>query len=185
MDTVAALGLLGKLTQSSVTVNTASRKNMGVAGDVRVSFKIGRKHAFMHKFVVCENLTRPFILGADFMSQHHMKLGWAPGKKRTLDYLNETIMVASQEVTNKPLVSRNSIRIPARNCAVVPAHCAQMFSGKAMALPCHELKQEFPNIYLEPMQMDNSEGKSQDTIPYMIVNLDYHDMVYIKKDIHS
>ena len=32
------------------------------------------------------------------------------------------------------------------------------------------------------MQMDNSEGKSHDTIPYMIVNLDYHDMVYIKKD---
>ena len=30
--------------------------------------------------------------------------------------------------------------------------------------------------------MDNTEGKSCDTIPYMIVNLDYHDMVYIKKD---
>ena len=39
MDTVAALGLLGKLTQSSVTVNTASRQNMSVAGDVQVNFK--------------------------------------------------------------------------------------------------------------------------------------------------
>ena len=26
------------------------------------------------------------------------------------------------------------------------------------------------------------EGKSHDTIPYMIVNLDYHDLVYISKD---
>ena len=154
---------------------------MGIAGDVRVSFKIGRKYTFMHRFVVCENLTRPFILGANFMSQHYMKLGWAPGKKRTLGYLDEAIAVTSQEVTNEPLVLRNSIRIPARNCAVVPAYCAQMFSGKAMAVPCNELKQEFPNIYLEPMQMDNSEGKSHDTIPYMIVNLNYHDTVYIKK----
>ena len=32
------------------------------------------------------------------------------------------------------------------------------------------------------MQMDNMEGKSCDTIPYMIVNLDYHDAVYISKD---
>ena len=32
------------------------------------------------------------------------------------------------------------------------------------------------------MQMDNSEDKSQDMIPYMIVNLDYHDAVYISKD---
>ena len=104
MDTVATLGPLGKLTQSSVTVNMASRQNMGVAGDVQVNFKIGRKHSFTHRFVVCENLTRPFILGAGFMSQHFMKLGWAPGKKRTLGYLDETIAVASQEVTNEPLI---------------------------------------------------------------------------------
>ena len=38
MDTVATLGLLGRLTQSSVTVNMASRQNMGVAGDVRGKF---------------------------------------------------------------------------------------------------------------------------------------------------
>ena len=83
MDIVATLGLLGKLTQSSVTVNTASGQNIGVAGDVRVSSKIGRKHAFTHRFVVCKILTRPFILGANFMNQHYMMLAWAPGKKRT------------------------------------------------------------------------------------------------------
>ena len=43
------------------------------------------------------------------MSEHYMKLGWAPGKKITLDYLDETIAVAPQEVTNEPLVLRNSI----------------------------------------------------------------------------
>ena len=32
---------------------------------------------------------------------------------------------------------------------------------------------------MELMQMDNTEGKSHDAIPYMIVNIDYHD---IKKD---
>ena len=57
-----------------------------------------------------------------------------------------------------------------------------MFSGKVTAVPCEELKQEFPNIYMELMQMDNTEGKRCDTIPYMIVNLDYHGPVYIKKD---
>ena len=97
VDTVATLRLLGKLTQSSVTVNMASGQNMGTAGNVQVNFKIGRKYSFTHRFVVCENLTRPFILGADLMSQHYMKLGWAPGKKRTLGYLDETIAVASQE----------------------------------------------------------------------------------------
>ena len=104
------------------------------------------------------------------MSKHYMKLGWAPGKKRTLGYLDESIAVASQEVTNEALVLRNSIRIPTRNCAVVPAYCAQMFSGKVIVVLCNELKQKFPNIYMELMQMDNTEGKSHDTIPYMIIN---------------
>ena len=129
MDTVAALGIL-RLMQSCVTVNMVSGQNMGIAGDVRITFKIGRKYSFTHKFVVCENLTRPFILGADFMSQHYMKLGWAPGKKRTLGYSDETIAVASQQVTNESLVLRNSIRIPARNCAVVTSIlCTNVFRG--------------------------------------------------------
>ena len=38
------------------------------------------------------------------------------------------------------------------------------------------------DIYMEPMQFDNSEGKSHDTIPYMIINLDYKDQVYIGMD---
>ena len=143
MDTVATLGLLGRLTNSSVTVNPASRQNMSVVGDLMVSFKIGRKHSITHRFVVCDNLTRPFILGAEFVSQHYMRLGCTPGKNRTLVYLDETIAVASQEVTNEPLELRNSIRIPARNCAVVPAYCVQMCSGKVTAVHCDELKWEF------------------------------------------
>ena len=146
------------------------------------NFKIGKKYSFTHRFVVCERLTRPFILGQDFLSKHYMTLGWAPEKKRQLGYRGDTIMVASQSVTNEPLKLRNAIRIPPRNFAVAPAYCTQMFSRRAMAVSCDELKHRFPNIYMEPMQMDNSEGKSHDTVPYMIVNLDYRDPVYIGKD---
>ena len=61
MDTAATLGLMGKMVDSSVTVNAASGQNMGVAGDVYVSFKIGRSYSFTHRFVVCKHLSRPFI----------------------------------------------------------------------------------------------------------------------------
>ena len=42
METVATLGLLSQMTNSSVNVNRASGQNMGVAGDIHVTFKIGR-----------------------------------------------------------------------------------------------------------------------------------------------
>ena len=56
------------------------------------------------------------------------------------------------------------------------------FSGKAAAVPCAELKQRFPNLYMEPMQMNNSENKSYDTIPCMLINLGDIDTIYLGRD---
>ena len=57
-----------------------------------------------------------------------------------------------------------------------------MFNGKATVVPCTELKQRFLNLYMEPMQMNNSENKSYDTIPYMLINLGNVDTIYIGRD---
>ena len=65
---------------------------------------------------------------------------------------------------------------------MAPGYCNQMVSGKATAMPCTELKQRFPNLYMEPMQMNNSENKSYDTIPYMLINLGDVDTIYIGRD---
>ena len=53
METIATLGLTSQITPSSISVNTANGDHMGVAGDVRVNFKIGKKCSFTHNFVVC------------------------------------------------------------------------------------------------------------------------------------
>ena len=63
MEMVATLGLTSQITPSSISVNTANGDYMGVAGDVRVNFKISRKFSFTHNFVVCERLSHPFIIG--------------------------------------------------------------------------------------------------------------------------
>ena len=67
MDTVATLGLMGQMTESSVSVNTTNEQDIGVSGDVYVTFKLAKKHSFTHRFVVCHRLSRPFILGEDFL----------------------------------------------------------------------------------------------------------------------
>ena len=71
---------------------------------------------------------------------------------------------------------------PPRSTVMAPGYCNQIFSGKATAMPCAELKQRFPNLYMEPMQMNNSENKSYDTIPYMLINLGDVDTIYIGRD---
>ena len=103
--------------------------------------------------------------------------------KRALGFQGQTIAVASQAVLDEPLRLRNAIRIPPRSTVMAPGFCNQMFNGKATAMPCAELKQRFLNLYMEPMQMDNSENKSYDTIPYMLINLGKVDAIYIGKNI--
>ena len=182
METVAALSLTSQITPSSISVNTANGDHMGVAGDVWVNFKIGRKFSFSHSFVVCERLSHLFIIGEDFMRKHYMSLQWVPENKRALGFQSETIAMASQAVLDEPLRLRNAIRIPPRSTVMAPGYCNQMFNGKATAMPCVELKQRFPNLYMEPMQMNNSENKSYNTIPYMLINLGDVDIIYIGKD---
>ena len=140
---------------------------MGVAGDVCVNFKIGRTFSFTHNFVVCERLSHLFIIGEDFIRKHYMSLQWVPENKRALGFQGETIVVASQAMLDEPLRLRNTIRIPPRSTVMALGYCNQMFNGKATAMSCAELKQRFPNLYMEPMQMDNSENKSCDTIPFV------------------
>ena len=51
MEMVATLGLTSQITPSSISVNTANGDYMGVAGDVWVNFKRGRKFSFTHKIL--------------------------------------------------------------------------------------------------------------------------------------
>ena len=111
-----------------------------------------------------------------------MTLQWVPENKRALGFQGQTIVVASQAILDEPLQLRNAIRIPPRSTVMALGYCSQMFNGKATAMPCTELRQRFPNLYMEPMQLDNSENKSCDTIPYMLINLGDVDTIYIGKN---
>ena len=171
-DTVTEMGLLHQLSGSSTCIRTAKGQDVGVRGSIVVSFKIG-PCSFTHKFVVFEGITRPFILGEEFLSHHCFKLGWTDDNKRFTEYRSEVITVASQAVMDDRIMVSCAVRIPARHFAMVPTKCPNMFSGRVDAHPCPEFKNKFPNLYLEPLQYSNPDGKWQEEIPYMIINLEY------------
>ena len=180
-DTVATLGLLHQISDNNVSIRTANGQDIGVKGSVMVNFKIG-PCSFTHKFVVCEGLTRPFILGEEFLSHHCFKLGWTDDNKRFAEYKSKIIAVTSQAVMDDRIMVSHPVRIPVRNFAVVPTKCPNMFSGRVEACPCLEFKNKFPNLYMEPMQYNNPDGKWQEEMPYMIINLKYDRDIYLGKD---
>ena len=80
-DTVTEMGLLHQISDSSTCIRTANGQDVDVRGSIMTKFKIG-PCSFTHKFVVYNGITRPFILGEDFLSHHCFKLGWTDDNKR-------------------------------------------------------------------------------------------------------
>ena len=179
-DTLAALDVLSQISENNINVRTVNGQDMGIKGLVIVNFKIGPS-SFMHKFVLCEGLTRPFILGEEFLSHHCFTLGWTSDKIFT-KCRTKIKAVASQAVMDDRIMVSHPVKIPVRNFAMVPTECPKMFSDRVEVCPCSEFKNKFHNLYLEPRQYDNPDGKWQDVIPYMIINLDYDRDIYISMD---
>ena len=134
-----------------------------------------------HKFMVCEGLTIPFILGEEFLSRHCFKLGWTDNNKRFAEYKSNIIAVVSQAVMDDRIMVSRPVRIPARNFTMVPTKCPNMFSGRVEACPCPKFKNKYPHRYIEPMQYNNPNSKWQEEMPYMIINLEYGKDIYLGK----
>ena len=110
-DTVSEMELLHQISDSSTCIRTANGQDVGVKGSVLVSFQI-RPCSFTHKFIVCKGITRPFILGEDFLSRHCFKLGWTDDNKRFAEYKGKVIAIASQAVMDGRIMVSHAVQIP-------------------------------------------------------------------------
>ena len=135
---------MSQISGNNINVRTANGQDMVVKGLVMVNFKIGPS-SFTHKFVLCEGLTRPFILGKEFLSHHCFAPGWTNDNKRFTEYRNKIIVVASQAVMDDRIMVYHPVKIPARNFAMVPTKCPNMFSGRVEVCPCPKFRNKFQN----------------------------------------
>ena len=84
----------------NVNVKLATGSNLASVGLVNCTFELG-KTEFSSEFTVCKNLTRPLILGTDFLIQNHVSVRYSENGKCILDYQQQEL-IASLNVENKP-----------------------------------------------------------------------------------
>ena len=68
----------------NISVRSTTGSNLTPIGLVNCSFELGRIK-FNGDFIVCKNLTRPLILGRDFLIQNHVTVQYAENGKCILD----------------------------------------------------------------------------------------------------
>ena len=83
-----------------ISVKSATGSNLTPLGVIHCSFNLGDTK-FQTNLIICRNLTRPLILGRDFLLQHHITIRYADNGKCVLAYRQQEL-VASIDIEDKP-----------------------------------------------------------------------------------
>ena len=165
-------------------VRSATGSNLSPLGIVNCTLTLG-KTTFVNDFIVCQNLTRPLILGKDFLMKNHITVCYAENGKCILNFQQEE-MVATLDITNTPqLRTSSAVLLPGRTLAVIqvnselkPEQSGQVYEVQ----PNKMLSEKYPNIYVVPM-IHNVDTYIPDTVPLVIINFSIGDISISKGEI--
>ena len=159
----------------------ATGSHLTPLGMINCSFELG-KIRFNSDLIVCRNLTRPLILGRDFLIQNHITLQYADDGKCILDYQQHEL-VASIGVEDKPqLDMAHSVTLPGRTLAIVcvynnlnPDQSGYIYEIE----PSHNLYEKYPNLCVIPM-IHNVDVHKTENVPLVVINLSSHEVYLLK-----
>ena len=140
------------------------------------------KIRFNSDLIVCRNITRPLILGRDFLIQNHITVGYADDGKCILDYQQHELVV-SIDIEDKPQLNMaHSLTLPGRSLAIICVYnnLDPDQSGYSYKIePNHNLFEKYPNLCVIPM-IHNVDVHKTENVPMVVINLS-SDEVYLLK----
>ena len=165
----------------NISIRSATGSNLTPLGMINCSFELG-KLRFNSNLIVCRNLTRPLILGRDFLMQNHITVRYADDGKCILDYQHHEL-VASINVEDKPqLKLTHSVTLPGRTLAIVCIYnnLVPNQSGYIYEIePSSNLYERYPNLCVIPM-IHNVDIHKTENVPLVVINLS-SDEIYLSK----
>ena len=148
---------------------------------IHCSFELG-KIKFNSNLIVCRNLTRPLILGRDFLLQHHITIHYAADGRCILDYQQHEL-IASIDIEDKPQLNMtHSVTIPGRTLAIIcvynnldPNQNGSLYKIE----PCGILNEKYPNLCVIPT-IHNVDVHRTEHLPLVVINFASDD-IYLSK----
>ena len=106
-------------------------------------------------FVVCKNLTRPCIVGIDFLRKHNIFAGWTTEGKFKLITQQKFLVESLEVLMDGPMVyNKHGVTVPGRKLAVIRAtiNIDETMDGQVFEVkPNFLVTNEHPNLIIIPM----------------------------------
>ena len=140
---------------------------------------------FSHTFLICRNITKPLVLGLDFLKKYRIGTTWRENRDFSLKYENKILIQSieeSFEERNPQLKAKSCIEIPGKSMVVVhakvnisPEQCDRLFD----IVPTNEMLTTYPELVTVPV-VHRTSHKTYNTVPHVLVNI-REEMVFIPK----
>ena len=165
----------------NVSARLATGSNLAPIGLVNCTFMLGDT-SFDFNFIVCKNLTRPLILGRDFLIQNHITVRYSEKGKCILDHQQQELVAATNMEIRPHLSLASSISLPGRTLAVVQVNNTVTKEQSCYLYeiePNYPLANEYPNLYIDPT-IHNVDLHKSENIPLVVIHFST-DNIYLSK----
>ena len=152
--------------------------SLGAMGRISCEINIG-KQTFKQTFLVCQNITRPVILGKDFARDNWTGVHWTEDNTRMLT-INLKKLIETPELlqrkTKYTVSLKKAANLPPRSCAVVDVNINTNSKEKVEMIPANN-----PNMYMYSLHADLAKKREDTVTPYVIINLSSTENLYLPK----
>ena len=165
----------------NVSVRSATGSNLAPVGLLNCTFMSGDT-SLDFNFIACTNLTRPLILGRDFLIQNHIAVRYSDNGKCILDQQRQELVAATDMEIRPHFSLKNSVSIPGRTPAVVQVNntLTQEQSGHLYEVELNYLlTNEYPNLYIVPT-IHNVDLYKPENVPLIVIDFS-SDNIYLPK----
>ena len=161
----------------------ADGTSLGAMGRISCEINIGER-TFKQTFLVCQNITRPVILGKDFTRDNCAGVHWMENNTRMLTINLEKLIETPELIPTKTKYAvslKKAANLPPRSCAVVDVNINTDSKEKVQMIPDELCQFNNPNIYMYSLHADLAEKRKDTVTPYVIINLSSTEHLYLPK----
>ena len=162
------------MTRSTPQVFTAYGSDLGSMGIVQLMLKLGDKEV-IQDFMVCSQLKRDVILGADFGKQNCAGVEWTTKRTRVLSLNGIRAVEVEENELGLPVTASFYVKVPPRHNGVFQVNIHGDTKGTHIISANSQFLEKNPNVYQHEISIV-TEGAGE-----AITNLDFAKTLHIGK----
>ena len=160
-------------------VFTADSSDLGSLGRIDMQMKLGDKEV-IQDFVVCRQLKRDIILGADFGKKNCAGVEWTTKRTRVLSLNGIPVIEVEENELGLPVTASFHVKVPPRHNGVFQVNVHGDTKGTHIISANSQFLEKNPNVFQHEISIVSEDQNS--SFPLVAVtNLDFAKTLHIGK----